>query len=437
MTLRLTIYRGTHEIGGNCVELCTDSTRIIIDVGMPLVDKNGESFDSQSLKDKSVRELLDDGTLPPVPGLFDDGPSPDAILLSHSHVDHTGLVKYTKPDIPVWLSPGTSDMMYVALKFARQSGVGRPRQNRFTPGQPFTIGDFTVTAHTVDHSAFDSQAFIIEAEGKRILYSGDLRLHGRKPGMGRDLLKAASKAPIDVMLMEGTHAGPSERLRVTEKDLEQQIFDIVRESKSIVLACFSPLHVDRLVTFFKAAIRAGRTFVADPYAALVMNKAAQYCRIPDPAKERTIRVYYYKYFEESYKRKNLGYVHEMFQPNRIGMEDLRANPKDFLMIFRPGMIEPDFGGNLPHHARCVYSYWSGYLKKPEWGQLQERIQSADGDFVKAHTSGHIVAEDLGGFVRDVNPETLIPIHTFEPDRFGDIHPNVILLDDGEVHDMKW
>ncbi len=81
------------------------------------------------------------------------------------------------------------------------------------------------------------------------------------------------------------------------------------------------------------------------------------------------------------------------------------------------LIEPDFGGDLPQHARCIYSYWSGYLKKPEWGQLQERIQSADGDFVKAHTSGHIVAEDLGGFIREVNPKTLIPIHTFEPARF--------------------
>ncbi len=35
----LTIHRGTHEIGGSCVELATENTRILIDVGLPLVDK--------------------------------------------------------------------------------------------------------------------------------------------------------------------------------------------------------------------------------------------------------------------------------------------------------------------------------------------------------------------------------------------------------------
>ena len=84
-------------------------------------------------------------------------------MLSHAHCDHTGLLKYTSREIPVWLSPGTSDMMYIGLKFARQAGVGRDRQSKFTPGKPFRIGDFTITAHRVDHSAIDSMAFIIEA----------------------------------------------------------------------------------------------------------------------------------------------------------------------------------------------------------------------------------------------------------------------------------
>ena len=32
----LTIHRGTHEIGGSCVEICTDKAKILIDLGMPL-----------------------------------------------------------------------------------------------------------------------------------------------------------------------------------------------------------------------------------------------------------------------------------------------------------------------------------------------------------------------------------------------------------------
>jgi ribonuclease J len=430
--MQLTVHRGTHAIGGNCVELRTSATRLVIDVGMPLVDANGESFDSQSLEGKSVEELLRDGTLPDVPGLFDQRPSPDGILISHAHADHTGLLRYTQKDIPVYLSPGTSDMMYVALKFARQRGVARARQQQFTPEVPFRLGDFTITAHPVDHSAFDSMAFIIEAEGKRVLYSGDLRRHGRKPGMAKDLIRAASKAPIDVMLMEGTHISPTEERRVTEQDLEKELVGILRGSKGIALACFSPLHVDRLVTFYRAATQADRTFVADPYAGLVMHKASQHSGVPDATAARKLRVYYDRYFVRTYRKRALTETFELFKPKRIAMDDLRARPTDFVMVFRPSMIESGFDIGLLPHARCIYSYWSGYLKKPRWVDLQERLKTVDGDFVKAHTSGHILPGDFKGLVEEIGPGTLVPIHTCEPEGFRAYFDNVVLLEDGQA-----
>ena len=37
--MKIIIHRGTHEIGGSCVEIRSKKSRILIDIGMPLVKK--------------------------------------------------------------------------------------------------------------------------------------------------------------------------------------------------------------------------------------------------------------------------------------------------------------------------------------------------------------------------------------------------------------
>jgi ribonuclease J len=444
MAVELVIHRGTHEIGGNCVELRTSRTRLILDVGMPLVDANGESFDAKSIDNKTVPQLIEEGTIPRVPGLFDDSSdqssSPNAILLSHAHCDHTGLLRFTRKDIPVYLSPGTSDMMYVGLKFAGQKGVGTSRQHRFSPREPFRVGDFTITPHPVDHSAFDSTAFLIEGEERRVLYSGDLRLHGRKPGMAERLVQAVSENPVHALIMEGTHVMPGSHTGLREWDLEEELVEHIGQAHGLVLANFSPLHLDRLVGFYRATTdkRCRRVFVVDPYAALVMERASQYCSIPGPTATENIRVYFNSAFEKTYTKKSLQDLRQRLSSRTIKMDELRATPNRFVMVFRPSMVDDDFGGELPSHARCIYSYWSGYLNKPHWAELHAKLAAVQGDFIQAHTSGHIFAEHLADLVERLDPHrtmAVIPIHTFCPDAFSSLVERVVQLEDGESYQV--
>ena len=71
MNLGFKIHRGTKEIGGSCVEVWTENTRILLDFGMPLV-KDGKEFDFRKYKTLNANELIKIGILPDIEGLYDN-----------------------------------------------------------------------------------------------------------------------------------------------------------------------------------------------------------------------------------------------------------------------------------------------------------------------------------------------------------------------------
>ncbi len=291
--MNLTVYRGTHEIGGTCIEVRSGDTRLILDAGLPLVDANRDPFDSLKALRSTRDELIADGTIPPVPGLFtDDAPAPDAVLLSHAHLDHTGLLHHSRPEIPVYATQ-RDEQDDAGRRRLRQPTRSGPKSSPADHARgPFQIGDFTVTPFAVDHSTFGCVAFLLEAEGKTLLYSGDLRRHGRKPGMIRTLVEQIAPRNIDVLLIEGTLLGSEREEGVGEFELEEQVVELVRSAPALVLAAFSPQDVDRVVTLYRAAQRTNRVFVADAYAAFVLHLVAGEAHIPRPTRDKGIRVYH-------------------------------------------------------------------------------------------------------------------------------------------------
>jgi len=430
--MQLIIHRGTKQIGGSCVEISTPSARIIIDVGLSLDDV----AETQKPKPRLERgKPIPVGLAPVVEGLFAAGRKVDAIFLSHAHADHSGLLSHTQPDIPVFMTKGTSKMLLAGSIFAGQCGVPREHEQPMESQKPIVIGDLTITPYSVDHSTFDCVALLVEAGGKRVLYSGDLRLHGRKPGMARALIKAVRSPPLDILVMEGTHFSGHRERGPTEKELEADIAGHVQTAEGLVCAIFSPMHVDRLVSFYKAARNQRRTFVVDPYGAFVLHLVSSQCRIPEPGATAGIRVFYNAHFERTWERRNLGKIHRMFTASRIVKEEILQSPKDYVMMFRPTMLRLDFDGVFPPKVRCLYSYWHGYLARKEWSDFRARLSAAGGEFIECHTSGHIFTEDIVEFVKAVNPKRVTPIHTTSPASFGKYFPNVQFPRDGESIDI--
>lgn len=415
--MQLTIHRGSHQIGGSCIEVSSGNTRIILDAGLPLDP--------------------DDTSRPEVPGLFgNDDPKIDALFLSHAHADHAGLIHASKAEVPVYLTEGTSKMLLAGGIFARQHGVPRFRQRPLLPKVPVTIGPLKITAYPVDHSVYDAMAFLVEGDGQRLLYTGDLRFHGRKPGMMQQLIKASKRAPLDALVIEGTRlGGRASEQNLSEADLEDQIVGDLKNAPGLVLAMYSPLNVDRFVTYFRAAKKCGRTFVVDPYQAFVLHLIAKQTRVPEPKLGTFLRVL----IPEKFKTSRPGRIiagkswFKKVEAASISKAEMLADPSRHLLLYRPSMKRGVFGSSLPKQLTCLYSYWPGYLEQPDAKVWISDLKAAEGTVIKRHASGHAHPDDLRSFVEQVNPRMLVPVHTMSAEIWQHWRPDITLT----VADGKW
>ena len=435
--VQLTVHRGARTVGGTCVELALGGDRLVLDCGLPLFGPDRRPLDTRAWKRRTTDELREQGHLPPVPGLFDSGADPPlAVVLSHAHPDHAGLIERTDPRVPVHATRGTSKMLLAGALFAGGVALPRGRFRELTPGAPATIGPFAVTAHRVDHSAHDSAAILVEAAGKRLLYTGDLRLHGRKPEMHRDLKAALNGRPVDLLLTEATRAGDDDRddaADLSEYELEEKLVRDVSAAPGLVLADFSPQHVDRLVAFLRAALRTGRSFVADPYAAFVLRLVAPDTPVPT-AGQAGVRVFTPASMRDRALRSpKVAELLRRFDHTAVGVGEIIERPDRFLTLFRPSML-PDFGGDLPRGTLAVFSRWPGYLTAG-YGGATEALDRCGGRLISLHASGHVRPGDLVRFVRDIGPTLVVPVHTFDPHAAAELLQNVTpvrVVGDGET-----
>ena len=423
----MTIYRGTKEIGGNCIEVTHEDWRLILDVGMPLVRPDDSSF--EWYRSRTLSEVLEQGDLPRVPHLFDINDPKTAVILTHAHQDHYGFSGFVQAATPVFATVGTIALMRISAMFQANRPPHREPQ-ALPKSEPFSWGPFTVTAIPVPHSAPDSVALFIEAGGRRLFYTGDLRGHGRTAFFFDRLLQNPPNN-VDVMVMEGTVLGQPPRESMTETDVETRLESLASAHDDLVLMICSSQNLDRLVSTYKAAAHSGRVLVIDLYTAFILKELLCVSERLPQFHWRNVRVKYWPNHAKSLADSgNVEFLYEA-NPSKIKMPEIAADPRKYFLLTKSNRFLSTIFKPLknPSRVEVIWSLWKGYWEKDHYlKNFCDRFGIIP-RFI--HSGGHASIHDLTRLVEAVSPKVLVPIHTFHPEVFPENFPGVRQLADGE------
>jgi len=426
------IHRGTKEIGGSCVEIWTQSTRIVVDFGMPLVNPDKTKFDSRAIKNLSVKELIRKGTLPNIEGLYEKSGN-TALVLSHAHQDHFGLIKYVNEKCKIYLGRATQKLIEITSIFTNQDWEVSNSQH-FESGKPFFIGDIEITPYLMDHSAFDAYAFLIKADEKSLVYSGDFRIHGRKT-KAFDWFSHKAETNVDYLLLEGTSIGRVDKNFPTETEIETEFVNTFKESKGINLIYTSGQNIDRLVSIYRACKRTGKTLAIDFYIANVLKDLSEFGAIPHPSKNfPEIKVFFPYRLSRMISNKGNERLLYRFKDYKITKEQIGEQFDKTVMIARPSMLKDlEYIKGL-EKGIFIYSMWDGYKKEKTTKEFIDFLVGKGMTEKQIHTSGHADQDALKRMVEVLKPKNLVPIHTFEGDEYKKIFTGtkVLRINDNEV-----
>jgi len=283
----------------------------------------------------------------------------------------------------------------------------------------------------MDHSAFDSYSILVEADGSRLFYTGDIRGHGRKSRLFEALLDHPPQ-PIDVLLCEGTHIRLStdvEEPPRSEAEVELSLAQHMRDTAGAVSVISSAQNIDRLVSVYRACKRTGRTLVTDLYTASVAHAIGR-DTIPQPGFPG------YKVYVPNHQRvlvKESGQFDRMhlIRPCRAFPEWLTEHAGNVTLLLPSSTVPELLRAGVLASGTVVWSLWPGYLREPSGQRMQQALKAAGVPFVRDHASGHAPVADLKRLAMALQPARLVPIHTAAADRYGALFKNVECHNDGE------
>jgi ribonuclease J len=443
---KVSFYGGLDEIGGNKILLEDKGTKVFLDFGKSF-SKRSRYYDwvSKPRLVNGIGDLLELGIIPDLKGIYRqdllalagrterEERAVDAVILSHAHADHADYVSLLREDIPVYMGSITkyiiesiqdernSDIEFEITRFkkrpinSREEPITREIKT-FKTGDSFTIDSIAVRPVHVDHSIPGCYGLVIDTSEERIIYSGDLRSHGNKNNLTKDFVDEASKEKKpDLMLCEGTRI--NEAAYHAEKDVYDSCKFLVSQTRSsLVFADYSYKDIDRFTTFFNVAKETNRKL-------LIGIRAARYLRglkLADPnlgipeIDNESLGVYRPRELKCAPDDK------EFYEKHSNIWSSLDMKGKESQLIASMSSYSADELIDIrPSNGLYIHSTSEPFNEEGEIDEERTRRWLAKYGLksVHCHCSGHASGIELVNIVNEIDPKTLVPIHTEEADLY--------------------
>ncbi len=370
------ILRGSENIGENLIEISTNKATILLECGTPLCESEKTQ---ETEKEVLVKEY-------------------DAILISHSHADHAGLLAQKVNAKSIYMGDGTFKILnYVG-------GIHSENLSKITTFESeksFFISDIKITPHLCDHSAFDSFMLEIEGEESKILYTGDFRSNGRKSF--QSLLERLPKNP-DLLICEGTNLSRKSTICMSEYQLENKAREICNKYDTIFILQ-STTNIDRLVSFYKASTKADCKFVMKTQNADICSLIGN---LPNPKDyKKCFTCVQWKTDEEKIKT-----IKETYGRKFIGKNEIAKFKKVAIMVssYSGDYIKNMLDLRKSKKAVLIYSMWGGYKGKEDMAKFLQKIKDVDIPIETLHTSGHASKESIDRLIETIKPQKISYVH---------------------------